>query len=236
MKHVFAGFLGLLLLTGCASQGKKGLDPNGAVVTSMTDLPPPTAADRYEHSPAYTVGPFDELTVSVFGVEDLSGDVTADAQGNVAVPLAGTINASNMTQIELASAIAQKLSRYVKDPHVTVNVKNARSRTITIDGQVKDPGIFQANSNLSLMRAIATAKGTTEDADVKDVVIFRTVGGQRMAALYNLGAIRRGTYADPPVYPNDIVVVGDSPTTRTIRQIAPVAASPLILLLQALLP
>ena len=235
MKQILAGLLGLLVLTGCASQKEKGLDPDGAVVTSLTDLPAPTAVDRYDHSPAYTVGPFDELTVNVFGVEDLSGDVVADAQGRVAVPLAGTIDASNMTQNQLADAIASNLRTYVKNPQVTVNVKNARSRTITVDGQVREPGVFQANSNLSLMRAVATAKGTTEDADVEDVVIFRTVGGQKMAAVYNLGAIRRGTYNDPPIYPNDIVVVGDSPSTRMIRQIAPVAASPVILLLQALL-
>ena len=235
MKQVLVGLVGLLVLSGCVSQKEKGLDPNGAVVTSLAALPAPTADDRYDHSPAYTVGPFDELTVNVYGVEDLSGDVTADAQGNVSVPLAGTINASNMTQNQLAQAIAANLRTYVKNPQVTVNVKNARSRTITIDGQVREPGVFQANSNLSLMRAIATAKGTTVDADVEDVVIFRTVNGQKMAALYNLGAIRRGTYEDPPVYPNDIVVVGDSPSTRLIREIAPVAASPVILLLQALL-
>ncbi len=236
MKQVLAGLLGLLVLSGCATQKEKGLDPNGAVVTSLAQLPAPTAADRYEHAPAYTVGPFDELTVTVFGAEDLSGDVTADAQGRVSVPLAGTIDASNMTQTDLAAAIASNLRGYVKNPQVTVNIKDAKSRTITIDGQVREPGVFQANGNLSLMRAIATAKGTTQDADVKDVVIFRTVNGQKMAALYNLGAIRRGTYEDPPIYPNDIVVVGDSPSTRLIREIAPVAASPIILLLQALLP
>ena len=217
------------------TQKNKGLDPDGAVVTTLAELPAPVAADRYDHAPAYTVGPFDELTVTVFGVEDLSGDVTADAQGRVAVPLAGTIDASNMTQTQLAEQIAANLRTYVKNPQVTVNVKNARSRTITVDGQVRDPGVYQANSNLSLMRAVATAKGTTEDADVEDVVVFRTVGGQKMAALYNLGAIRRGTYEDPPIYPNDVIVVGDSPSTRMIRQIAPVAASPVILLLQALL-
>jgi len=235
MKQVLVGLLGLLVLTGCTTQKGKGLDPDGAVVTSLAELPAPTAADTYNHAPAYTVGPFDELTVNVFGVEDLSGDVVADAQGRVSVPLAGTIDASNMTQTQLADQIAANLRTYVKDPHVTVNVKDAKSRTITIDGEVKEPGVFRANGNLSLMRAIATAKGTTVDADVEDVVIFRTVNGQKMAALYNLGAIRRGTYADPPVYPNDIVVVGDSPSTRLIREIAPVAASPVILLLQALL-
>ena len=84
------------------------------------------------------------------------------------------------------------------------------------------------------MRAIATAKGTSEDANEKDVVVFRTVGGQKMAALYNLAAIRRGTYADPEIYPDDIIVVGDSPTSRLIRQLGPVISTPLVLLIQTL--
>ena len=232
MKRLLAGLVGLLVLSGCASN--PGLDPNGAVLTSLAELPPPTPMDGYGHAPAYTVGPFDELTVTVFNVPDVSGDVTADAQSRVSVPLAGTIEAAGLTQNQLAERIADNLSSSLRYPHVTVNIQDAKSRTITVDGQVKDPGVYEARSNLSLMRAIATAKGTSEDANEKDVVVFRTVGGQKMAALYNLAAIRRGTYADPEIYPNDIIVVGDSPSSRLIRQLGPVIATPLVLLIQTL--
>ena len=229
MRWVPAGLMGLLALTGCA---KSRLAPDGAVVTSMTDLPPPTLADSFVGVSDYTVGPFDKLTISVFGVPDISGDVTADAQGRVSVPLAGSIEAAGKSPTELADLIAQRLRSYVRDPQVTVNVKEAVSRSFTVDGQVKDPGVYQANGNLSLMRAIATAKGATVDANLSDVVVFRTVAGKQMAALYNLGAIRRGTYADPAIYPNDVIVVGDSPTGRLLRTLAPILATPLVLLLQ----
>ncbi|RYG79592.1 MAG: polysaccharide export protein [Alphaproteobacteria bacterium] len=205
---------------------------NGAVVTSLGDLPPPTSGDSYAGVPAYSIGPFDKLTVSVFGVPDISGEVTVDPQGRVSVPLAGTIEAAGKSPAELADLIAAKLRNYVRDPNVTVGIKEAVSRTFTVDGQVKDPGVYQANGNLSLMRAIATAKGATEDADLSDVVVFRTVDGKQMAALYNLSAIRRGTYADPAIYPHDVIVVGDSPTSRMIRSLAPILATPLVLLLQ----
>src|SRR5207253_4094011 len=155
-------------------------------------------------------------------------------QGDVEVPLAGAIHAAGMGTSELSAAVASKLRQFLKNPQVSVNVKEVRSRTITVDGQVKEPGVYPANANLSLMRAIATAKGTTVDANEGDVVVFRTVNGQQMAALYNLTAIRRGTYVDPRLYPNDIVVVGDSPTRRLIRDLAPVVATPVVLLIQAL--
>jgi polysaccharide biosynthesis/export protein len=62
-------------------------------------------------------------------------------------------------------------------------------------------------------------------------VIFRTVGGRKMAAMYNLGAIERGAYEDPEVYANDVVVVGDSPSRRIFRDIlqaAPLLTAPII--------
>jgi polysaccharide export outer membrane protein len=67
------------------------------------------------------------------------------------------------------------------------------------------------------------------------VVILRTVDNQKMAGLYNVGAIRRGAYDDPAVYANDVIVVGDSPQRRLFRDVvalAPLLAAPLIAVLQ----
>lgn len=231
---VLAGLIGLLA-TGCATQQPFGGSGAGAVQT-LTELPPPTGADVTRSASDYQIGPFDKLRVNVFGAEELSGEVVADGSGSVSVPLIGTLDAAGKTPTELADMIAGKLrGTYMKDPRVTVNLMEATSQTFTVDGQVKEPGMYPVRGNLSLMRAVATAKGTTEFAKLEDVVIFRNVGGKQMAALYNLGAIRRGAYADPRVYPNDVVVVGDSPGRRLFRdalQVAPALATPLVLLLQ----
>ena len=75
----------------------------------------------------------------------------------------------------------------------------------------------------------------TEFAKQDDVVILRTVNGQRMAGLYNIGAIRRGAYDDPAIFANDIVVVGDSPQRRLFRDfvsVAPLLAAPVVAILQ----
>ena len=66
-----------------------------------------------------------------------------------------------------------------------------------------------------------------------DVLVLRTVAGQRYIGMYNIEAIQRGNYPDPELYPNDIVMVGDSPSRRrvaNILQFSPIFA-PLILLL-----
>jgi polysaccharide export outer membrane protein len=79
---------------------------------------------------------------------------------------------------------------------------------------------------------VANAKGASEFARLDDVVVFRSVNGRPMAALYNLGAIRRGIYPDPKIYANDIVVVGDSKARRMFQQflqIAPLLTTPVVL-------
>jgi len=78
-------------------------------------------------------------------------------------------------------------------------------------------------------------KGVSEFANLDDVVVLRTVNGRRMAGLYNLSAIHRGVYDDPPIFPNDLVVVGDSPTRRLFKDfvsVTPLLAAPLIAFIQ----
>jgi len=183
----------------------------------------------------YLIGPFDKLNIDVFGVEDLSRDVQADASGRVSIPLAGTLDVSGKTPGEVATMVADRLrGRYVRDPQVTVNLLQAVSRIVTIDGEVKKPGLYPVVGQMTLMRAVATAEGTTEFARLDDVVVFRTVKGQRYAALFNLKAIRRGTYEDPEIFPNDVISVGDSQARRLFRDVltaAPAIVTPLVYVL-----
>jgi polysaccharide biosynthesis/export protein len=88
---------------------------------------------------------------------------------------------------------------------------------------------------MTLVRSVASAKGLTETASAEHVVVFRTVGTQRYAALYNLRAIREGVYADPVIYPNDVLVIGESAARRTFRDViqsAPLLLAPVVALLQ----
>ncbi|HWL48175.1 MAG TPA: polysaccharide biosynthesis/export family protein [Sphingomonadaceae bacterium] len=200
----------------------------------MGELPPPTRADLAAQDRPYLIGPFDKITVDVFGIDELSKEVQADASGRISFPLIGVIEAAGKTPAELASAIEELLrGQYVRDPQVTVNLKETVSQVITVDGEVKEPGLYPVVGRMTLSRAVATAKGATEFARLSDVTIFRTVGGQRMAALYNLKAIRRGEYSDPEVYANDMVIVGNSEARRIFRDIlqaSPLITTPLIVL------
>jgi len=226
-------------LAGCASHPplqSAAVTPNLQVPQSGI-LPPPTNADLFAETRPYFIGPFDRLTIDVFGMPELSDkEVQADSSGRISFPLAGSIDVAGKTPNEVATIIEARLrGRFVRDPQVTVNLKETVSQVITVDGQVTQPGLYPVVGKMTLMRAVATARGLNEYAKQTQVVVFRTVGGQRMAALYDLKAIRQGYYDDPELFANDIVVVGESSSRRLFKdllQVVPLLTTPLILLLQ----
>jgi len=116
-----------------------------------------------------------------------------------------------MTTAELDQKLTKKLGeKYLEHPDVSVAIKQSAGRLVTVDGAVKNSGSFPIPGSLSLMQAIALAQGPNDDANPHRVAIFRTIGGKRQAAAFDLVAIRRGQSQDPPVYPGDIVVVDGS--------------------------
>ena len=236
MKKLAVLMVAIATLSGCAGPSALG-GADGIQVLSGTALPSPDRSDLLSETRPYLIGPFDKLTIDVFGVEELSQkSVQTDASGRISFPLAGIVEAAGRTPSELEEELESRLSaRYIRDPQVTVNLTDTVSQVITVDGQVREPGLYPVIGRMTLMRAVATAKGASEFAKLDDVVLFRTVKGQDFAAVYNLEAIRRGNYEDPEVFANDIVVVGDSKARRLFKdalQIAPLLTAPLFFLLQ----
>lgn len=211
-----AGLAILLLLSGCG--GGIQLDRSSTAVRVADSLPAPDAPELAVDPANYRLGPTDVITVSVFDAPELDRQASIDAAGNFSMPLVGTVPAAGKTPQQLASAIEEKLrGRYLRDPRVTVNVKEALAHLVTVDGEVTEPGVYPVVGAMTLQQAIARAKGTSDIANIKKVVVFRTAGGQRMAAMFSLLDIRSGRYADPQVYGNDIIIVGESATRRFLK-------------------
>jgi polysaccharide export outer membrane protein len=236
MRKISTVFLLAFVLSGCAHPDPLQSTARLTVVENSTTLPEPTRQDLTAGDRPSFIGPLDTVQIDVFNVPDLSRELQVDASGRIAMPLAGTIDARGKTSEELARAVEAALrERYVRNPEATVNIKSSVSQVVTIDGQVVEPGLYPVTNQMTLMRAIASAKGLAEFARYEDVVILRTVEGRKMAGLYNIAAIRRGVYDDPAIYANDVIVVGDSPQRRLFRDfvsLAPLLAAPLVAVLQ----
>lgn len=236
MRNGIAAFCLAIALAGCAGHKPITSTDRLTVVSDSNVLPPPSRADLVAADRPALIGPLDTIAIEVFNITDLNREIQVDASGRIAMPLAGTIDARDKTAEELARSIEAALrAHYVRNPQVVVNIKSSVSQVVTVDGQVAEPGLYPVTNQMTLMRVIASAKGMTEFARENEVVILRTVEGRKMAGLFNVGAIREGAYDDPPVYANDVVIVGDSPQRRLFRDfvsVSPLLAGPLIAVLQ----
>lgn len=210
-------------LTACGG-GSSGIRSGTArAVTATSDLPAPDTTSEsgaYVGASDYRVGALDLLEISVFQVEDLNRTVRINSSGQISLPLIGTVRAGGKTIAELEADIAAKLEAgYLQAPQVSVFVKEFSSQRVTVEGAVKQPGIFPITGRTSLLQAIALAKGFEELAEERNVVVFRTIKGQRMAAMFDVRAIRAGEVADPQIYGDDIVVVDRSGPRSTLKSI-----------------
>ena len=169
----------------------------------------------------YRIGVGDKLDVRVFQVDDLSfQELVVDTSGNIGMPLIGAVRAAGRTASEMASDIAVRLAaQYLRDPQVTVTVKQAASQKITVDGAVTKPGVYEMRGSTSLLQAVAMAEGPTRVADLTKVAVFRTIEGRRSVALFDLSAIRQGRASDPEVLGDDVIVVDASRLNSTLREI-----------------
>lgn len=223
-------------LAGCA--GPHFVGRSDLQLVEGTSLPPPGTIDLIANERAFVIGPLDEVAIDVFGVPEMTRSIQVDASGRIALPLVGSVAASGKTPQELGTLISDRLrARFMRDPQVTVNLVRTVSQVVTVDGAVKTPGSYPIVGRMTLMRAIARAEGVTEFAQQNYVVIFRRVENREMAALYDLRAIRQGAYADPEVYANDVVLVGEAQARRVFRdllQASGVLTAPLIAVLQGL--
>jgi polysaccharide export outer membrane protein len=169
----------------------------------------------------YTIGVGDKLSVRVFQVPDLSFDqLVVDTSGDIQLPLIGAVRATGQTAGQLSTQIAERLSaQYLRNPQVTVTVTEAASQKITVDGAVTKPGVYEMRGSTSLLQAVAMAEGPSAVADLTKVAVFRTIGGQRSVALFDLQAIRQGRAEDPAVLGDDVIVVDTSRMNATMRGI-----------------
>jgi len=163
---------------------------------------------------AYKIGPLDVLEVSVFKVPDLNKEVQVAEDGSINYPLVGEVPAAGKSAQQLEQELTAKLgAKYLRNPQVTVMIKEYNSQRVTVSGSVKASGVYAIKGSTSLMQVIAMAGDVDTSTDSGDVVVFRTVDGQRSAAKFDIDDIKAGKASDPQVEPGDVIVV-DSSTTK----------------------
>jgi len=222
MKTFWAALISAAIIASCIPTSSSFAAP------ARTRTPPATTFNEVPSAPGpppslqsdYIIGPQDTLDVNVFQVTDLSKEVKVETSGTILLPLIGQVKAAGRTPKELGEDIAAQFGeKYVKDPLVTVTIKESASQKVTVDGAVMQPGIYPISGNTTLTQAVALARGTVEDANLRQVAIFRNEGARRMAAVVDLSQIRSGKMPDPTVVANDVIVVETSGRQRFLRNL-----------------
>jgi len=232
MTGVVALAAGAIIIVPLGSSLAAGPQSNSSSSYQSAALPPAASVPQFPSQmpstsivrPDYIIGPDDVIAVDVFQIPDLSRTAQVDAEGNVLLPLLGTVPAAGRSISQLSQQIAVAYgTRYVRDPKVTVSVKDSASQKVTVNGAVLQPGVYPITNSTTLMQAIAMAKGPDQKFASDRVAIFRTVGQQRTQATFDIADIRNGRVQDPQLHAGDIVVVDTSGVRRFIQDIAPIA-------------
>lgn len=141
----------------------------------------------------YAVQPGDVLNVTVWKEEDLNKEVIVRPDGGMSFPLAGDFKAQGHTLEQIQQIIADRLTKYIPDPVVTVSALKLLGNKIFVLGKVNKPGEYMAFNYLDVVQALAMAGGMTPFAAVNEIKILRrdASGTQRMAG-FRYGDIEDG--------------------------------------------
>lgn len=161
----------------------------------------------------YRIGVGDDLQIQVWRNDDLSAKVPVRPDGKISSPLVGDIVAAGLTTQELAKALTEKLSTYIRTPEVTVIVTNPASadflRRVRVTGAVRNPVSVSYRQGMTALDIVLQAGGLTEFAAPAKARLYRTVDGRTKVYPIDLDAIlKKGDLAtNYPLYPSDVVTV-----------------------------
>ena len=155
-----------------------------------------------------SLGVGDSFEVRVFGESDLSGAYRVGPEGNINFPLVGVIRVEGLDAQGVAKAIADKLrDGMLRDPQVTVLIKEQTSKKIYILGQVGKPGTFNYTPAMSVVEAITVAGGFTPLAAKNDTTVTRTEEGKKTVVRVPVADIGEGKAPNLYLRPGDIISV-----------------------------
>lgn len=183
----------LAMLTGCMH--------DDAPVTASATAPTVSPAAQLQPAPANPTATTalrldagDQLRVTVFGEDRLSGPLTVDSDGRIAMPLVGPVDVAGLTPKEAGDRVTRQLSGQLVQPRVTVAI--IAWRPLYVTGEVERSGQYAWQPGLNLVSAMALAGGATRRASRDEILVQR--GGRGPLVAMKLSP-------ETPVFPGDLL-------------------------------
>jgi polysaccharide export outer membrane protein len=159
LARLTALLCGIQLITGC---------PSAAVDYDYASLPDPTASP-------YKVRPGDVVHVRVLRNENTTGTYTVRPDGFISMPLGGEIRISGLSTEEARQQVVKRLSKFIEDAQemISVSIDQVRGIRYSVIGEVNRAGMFESQSYVTLLEALANAGGLTVYAQPEGVYVLR---------------------------------------------------------------
>jgi polysaccharide export outer membrane protein len=179
------------------------------IITGIALFTISSAGAAQQAGDVYTVKPGDVLVVAVWKEPDLQGPVLVRPDGKFTIALAGEIDARGKGVGELQTIVAQRLTKFIADPVVTISVQEVRGNKVYVIGQVTRPGDFIVNPQVNVMQALSMAGGATPFANLDEIRILRRANGLQQALRFDYKEVLKGRRLEQNIelQAGDVVVV-----------------------------
>lgn len=196
-----------------------------AVLTSACvtppELPNPQLLDTNarEHQNEYVIGVYDQLQITVWRQPELTlSDVVVRLDGKISFPLLDDVEASGKTPLELKNLLSERLEEFITAPHVTVVVKEIRSKTVYLIGEIVREGPLALRGEMRVVDALSSSGGFGPFADRNSIKVIRDgENGLPLEFIFDYEAFIDGANLEQNILllPGDrIVVPEESPFWR----------------------
>ncbi|MBM3927465.1 MAG: polysaccharide export protein [Sphingomonadales bacterium] len=195
-----------LLLTACGGSGGRPELPPAAFVAS-----------KEGPGEEYVIGPLDQLQIFVWRNPELTADVQVRPDGRITVPLVTDMPAVGKTPTMLADDLKLALGEYIKDPIVSVIVKNFAgtfSQQVRVVGATEKPASIPYRANMTLLDAMIAVGGLNQFAAGNRARLVRfdkTTGKQKEYAVRLGSLLKNGdSRANVRLEPGDVIIIPQS--------------------------
>lgn len=187
------------LLAACAS-------PNGSF--------PPAPAEAANQDYSYIIGPGDTVNIIVSRNPELSMSVPVRPDGKISAPLVDELTAQGKNSVELAREIEKQLSKYIRDPVVTVIVTafvGPYSEQVRVVGEAAKPQFLPYKQKMTVLDVMIAVGGLTDFAAGNSATILRTSENNKQYSVRLRDLMKRGDIsANVEMMPGDILIIPQS--------------------------
>ncbi|MGH8274205.1 MAG: polysaccharide biosynthesis/export family protein [Gammaproteobacteria bacterium] len=190
----------LFAIAGCSSSPALAQSPNTAN----------TANTGCSTTGSYQIGPGDVLNISVWKNKDLDRVATVLPNGMISFPLVNDVQAAGLTPMQLQNTLNKGLQRYLTHPQVSVVVQKASNTTVSVLGEVNQPGSYPLQvGSTTVLDMLAKAGGLSNFANKGNISVLRKEanGTHRIHFRYYKAISQQPGATDFCVQPGDIVVI-----------------------------